>query len=117
MRTIADWQRCNNSDVVPGLEVLEKMRNEGSDEGISIPRMSFSFVFRRSVGRRAELHSPAKKSCERLKELLLGYKALEPGVVIKAAHRTIEYQLARTVTWCVEQVKDVERGAVIKAAY
>ena len=80
MRTIADWQRYNNNS-----DVVEKMKNGGTDESL-MKESVFTFAFRGSVDRRAELQSPAKKFYEMLKELLLGYKALERGTVIKAAY-------------------------------
>jgi len=64
--------------------------------------VSFTFAFRGSVDRRAELHSLAKKFYEMLKELLLGYKALERGAVIKAAYWASDYQQTYIFTWCAE---------------
>ena len=68
MRTFADWLRYyNNLDVVPGLEVLEKMRAFYTEKGIdilkdavSLPGVSMYYLLRGTIEQGAELYSPGR---------------------------------------------------------
>ena len=92
MKTFEDWLRyCNNLDVEPGLEALEKMRAFYTEKGIDILKdavslsgVSLHYLLRGTIERGAELYSPSKEAYDMLKNAMVG----GPSIVFNRYHET-----------------------------
>lgn len=97
MQIFADWLcYCDNLDVTPGIEALEKMRNFFTEKGIdifkdavSISGGSLHYLLTGTIKRGHQLYSPGQEEYEMLKGAVVG----GPSLVFTRKHVVGETQI------------------------